>query len=144
MDANTSGETEESPEKTGDNDTSEPSETEIQLNSVYAGETAVDIELYNASSVKLSAEDGIFSDDEGVSIALSEAGGTAKITAPIIEAENQGLSISAAPGTTISIENTDYISALDRIHQRQGHRGNIGYHGSKLWDPGLDLCTGGL
>ncbi len=91
-------------------DPSGSSETDITLNSVEAGETAIDIELKNASTVTLTAVDAVFSDDKGVEIGLSETGSSVTLTAPVIDAGNQGLVISTEGGT-VSVTNEDYISS---------------------------------
>ena len=86
------------------------SQSKISVTSVDAAQTGVDIELANASTVTMTAEEGIFSEDKGVEIELSDAGGTVTLDTPIIEAENQGLVI-AAPAGAVTVTSEDYISA---------------------------------
>ena len=100
--------------QTGEDDEEQPaavtSQSEISVNSVDAMQTGVDIDLVNASIVTMKANEGVFSDDKGVEINLSDAGGTVSLDTPIIEAETQGLVVNAAAGE-VTVTSNDYISA---------------------------------
>ena len=100
--------------QTGENDPLQPSsgtsKSEISVNSVEAMQTGVDIDLVNASTVNMTSEEGVFSEDKGVEIELSNAGGTVSLDTPIIEARNQGLLVNADAGT-VTVKADDYISA---------------------------------
>ena len=100
--------------QTGQDDTEQPtsgiSQSDISVNSVEAMQTGVDIDLANASTVTMISEEGVFSEDKGVEIELSDVGGTVSLDTPIIEAENQGLVVNAGAGT-VTVKADDYISA---------------------------------
>ena len=113
------------PEVSGDNDPAPDdgsdqqnaaegtSDSKITFLSVDSKETGVDVELNNASKVTLNGE-AVFSDDKGVEIELSDQGGTVTMDTPIIDAENQGLVITAAAGE-VTVKNNDYIDANSAI-----------------------------
>lgn len=82
----------------------------LTLGSIEASENGAEIEVTGDDTVTLTAEDYIAADGAGVVVNLYGEKGSAKVTAPIIDAAEHGLAVYAAGGSVEAV-NEDYISA---------------------------------
>ena len=85
----------------------------ITSGSIDAGRTAVDILLHDDRTVTLTADD-ITSEGTAVQIAMSEEGGDVTLTAPFIDANEQGIRIDALNGKA-TVNNNDYLSGKSGV-----------------------------
>ena len=86
----------------------------VSAGSIDAGDTAVDIDLLHDKTVSVTIEDSIFSNNIGVDVQMSENGGNTVISAPVINAENIGISVYA-PAGTVTLTNEMNVSGESAI-----------------------------